>query len=289
MNFDPPISLNPIERFAPSPTGLLHLGHAYSALLAFDAARANHGAFLLRIEDIDLPRCKLEFEQAIYDDLAWLGLSWPTPVMRQSTRLATYDAALHQLIALDLCYPCKCTRRDISQAMSAPQEGVTTGPDGPVYPQTCQHRLMEKRRKTDAIRLNMGKAIARLKSEISYIEFGGENQQTIVITTDKLLSEYGDIVLARKDIGTSYHLSVVVDDAAQNITHVTRGRDLVSATPIHRLLQTLLGLPTPFYRHHKLIRDENGKRLAKRDDARAIAKYRADGASPQDIRDIVGL
>ncbi len=278
-----------IERFAPSPTGLLHLGHAYSALLAFDAARTNNGTFLLRIEDIDLARCKPAFEQAIYDDLAWLGLSWPSPVMRQSTRLPAYEAALQQLIALDLCYPCKCTRKDIAQAMSAPQEGVNPGPDGPVYPGICRGRTMIESAKTDAIRLDMRKAVAQMPRTLSYIETAGETPEIIEINTDKLLAECGDIVLARKDIGTSYHLSVVVDDAAQNITHVTRGCDLAPATPIHRLLQALLELPTPLYRHHRLIRDESGKRLAKRDDARAIAKYRADGASPQDVREMVGL
>jgi glutamyl-Q tRNA(Asp) synthetase len=277
------------ERFAPSPTGLLHLGHAYSALLAWDATRAKGGKFLLRIEDIDRPRCKPEFEQAIYDDLSWLGLSWPTPVMRQSNRSPAYNAALQKLIDLDLCYPCKCTRKDITLAMSAPQEGITFGPDGPIYPGTCRGRSMVERTKTDAIRLNMRKAITLLPKPLEYTEIGGKTPEIIQISTEKLLSEAGDIVLARKDIGTSYHLSVVVDDAAQNITHVTRGRDLIPATPVHRLLKELLGLPVPIYRHHKLIRDENGKRLAKRHDAMAIRKYRANGASPQDIREMVGL
>ncbi|MBL4749231.1 MAG: tRNA glutamyl-Q(34) synthetase GluQRS [Amylibacter sp.] len=274
-----------IERFAPSPTGLLHLGHAYSALLAWDAS----GRFLLRIEDIDRPRCKPEFEQAIYDDLAWLGLSWPTPVMRQSDRQPAYNAALKKLINLDLCYPCNCTRKDITQAMSAPQEDVTYGPDGPIYPGTCQGRSMDEHTETDAIRLNMRKAIAEISRTLIYDEIGGKTPETIQISPEKLLSKVGDIVLARKDIGTSYHLSVVVDDADQGITHVTRGRDLISATPVHRLLQELLGLPTPIYRHHRLIRDENGKRLAKRYDAMAIRKYRDNGASPQDIREMVGL
>ncbi len=278
-----------IERFAPSPTGLLHLGHAYSALLAWDASLANGGTMLLRIEDIDLSRCKPEFEQAIYDDLTWLGLSWPTPVMRQSNRQPAYNAALQKLIDIGLCYPCRCTRKDITQAMSAPQEDVTYGPDGPIYPGNCRGRFMNERTETDAIRLNMQKVIAGIPHTLTYDEIGGKMPETIQISPEKLLSEAGDIVLARKDIGTSYHLSVVVDDADQNITHVTRGRDLISATPIHRLLQELLGLPTPIYRHHKLIRDENGKRLAKRYDAMAISKYRDDGACPQDIREMVGL
>ena len=277
------------ERFAPSPTGLLHLGHAYSALMAWDAACANGGEFLLRIEDIDLARCKPEYEQAIYGDLKWLGLAWPTPVMRQSTRLSAYNSALQKLIDLGLCYPCKCTRKDISQALSAPQEGVGTGPDGPIYPRTCQHRSMNDRTETDAIRLNVIKAVSRLETDMLYTETGQQKPQAIKIVKDDLISACGDIVLARKDIGTSYHLSVVVDDAEQNITHITRGLDLAPATPIHVVLQKLLGVPTPIYHHHRLIRDENGKRLAKRDDARSIRHYRQNGATPQDIREMVGL
>lgn len=277
------------ERFAPSPTGLLHLGHAYSALMAWNAACANGSDFLLRIEDIDTLRCKQEFEAAIFEDLNWLGLSWPQPVIRQSDRLPAYDAALSKLIDLGLCYPCKCTRKDIALAFAAPQEGVTPGADGPIYPQTCKGRSMSEHTPTDAIRLDMEKAISTLQGHLSYTEIGGVYPETIRVKPETLMSDCGDIVLARKDIGTSYHLSVVVDDAFQHITHVTRGRDLLSATPIHRLLQTLLGLPTPIYRHHKLIRDENGKRLAKRDDARAIRAYRENGVTPQGIREMVGL
>ncbi len=277
------------ERFAPSPTGFLHLGHAYSALMAWDAACANGGEFLLRIEDIDLARCKPEYEQAIYDDLNWLGLAWPTPVMRQSTHLSTYNSAMQKLIDLGLCYPCKCTRKDISQALSAPQEGVGIGPDGPIYPRTCQHRSMNDRTEADAIRMNVIKAVSRLETDMLYTETGQQKPQAIKIVKDDLISACGDIVLARKDIGTSYHLSVVVDDAEQNITHITRGLDLAPATPIHVVLQKLLGVPTPIYHHHRLIRDENGKRLAKRDDARSIRHYRQNGATPQDIREMVGL
>jgi glutamyl-Q tRNA(Asp) synthetase len=257
--------------------------------LAWDAARANGSKFLLRIEDIDRARCKPEFEQAIYDDLAWLGISWPKPIMRQSDRQPAYNAALKKLIKLGLCYPCNCTRKDITQAMSAPQEDITYGPDGPIYPGICRNRTMNERSETDAIRLNIRKAIAQTSRTLTYEEIGGETPETIQVSPEKLLSQVGDIVLARKDIGTSYHLSVVVDDADQGITHVTRGRDLIPATPVHRLLQELLGLPTPIYRHHKLIRDGNDKRLAKRYDAMAIRKYRDDGASPQDIRKMVGL
>lgn len=258
-------------------------------MIAWNAARSSGGEFLLRIEDIDTPRCKPEFEQAIYDDLNWLGLSWPLPVMRQSDRLPAYEAALTKLIDLDLCYPCKCTRKDITQALSAPQEGVATGPDGPIYPQTCKGRSMSEYTATDAIRLNMEIAVSTLKGHLNYSEIGGVYPETIRVKHETLVSDCGDIVLARKDMGTSYHLSVVVDDADQNITHVTRGQDLAPATAIHRLLQALLGLPTPIYRHHKLIRDENGKRLAKRDDARAIRAYRENGVTPQGIREMVGL
>ncbi|MEL6583138.1 MAG: tRNA glutamyl-Q(34) synthetase GluQRS [Pseudomonadota bacterium] len=264
-----------VERFAPSPTGLLHLGHAFSALTAFDAAPS--GRFLLRIEDIDTARSKPAFEAAIYEDLAWLGLTWETPVMRQSERAAAYAEALAKLTALGVTYPCTCTRADIRSALSAPQEGAM-GPDGPVYPGICRDK--NRSAKGAAVRLNMRKAVA-LTGPVSVTEVDGTTHTT---TSETLTHEIGDIILARKDIGTSYHLSVVVDDAAQGITHVTRGEDLRPATPIHRILQTLLGHPAPLYRHHRLIRDDTGKRLAKRDDARAIRRYRDDGLSPADLR-----
>lgn len=280
------------ERFAPSPTGLLHLGHAYSALLAWDAACASGGEFLLRMENTDITRCKPEFETAIYRDLNWLGISWPEPVLRQTDRSHQYNDALARLIDLGLCYPCKCTRSDIKNAQSAPQEGAENvmGPDGSIYPKTCTNRPMSDQQPSDAIRLNMHKALSIIKTDLWYTEIGTGNMQTIEIKPDTLISECGDIVLARKDIDTTgYHLSVVIDDAFQSITHITRGRDLIPATPIHCLLQTLLGLPTPIYNHHRLIRDENGKRLAKRYDAMAVGKYRADGATAADIRAMVDL
>lgn len=279
------------ERFAPSPTGLLHLGHAYSALMAWDAAYANNGTFLLRIEDTDQARCKDEYVSEIFDNLRWLELEWPEPVLYQTARMPAYYAALEKLIAFDLCYPCRCTRKDITQALSAPQEGETQtfGPDGPIYPGVCRKRSMRDYSDNEAIRLDMSKAVAFIDTPLTYTEIGGEKPESVNITAEKLLTETGDIVLARKDIGTSYHLSVVVDDAYQNITHVTRGRDLIPATPIHRLLQAILDLPTPIYRHHRLIRDKSGKRLAKRFDAMAISKYRTDGFSAQDIRHMVGL
>lgn len=281
----------PVTRFAPSPTGLLHLGHAYSALLAFEQAKSQNGTFLLRIEDIDQPRCKPEFEQAIYDDLAWLGLTWPTPVMRQSDRRAAYDAALKRLTDKGLTYPCSCTRGDIRAALSAPQEGAPMiGPDGPIYPGTCRDLPPRPPKDTDAIRLNIARAAERLGDQnLTFTETGPIDTGTHDIDPRTLPDTVGDIVLARRDIGTSYHIAVTVDDAAQGVTTVTRGADLFAATTVHVLLQRLLGLPTPTYHHHDLIRDDTGKRLAKRDDARAIAKYRADGATPADIRAMVGL
>lgn len=275
-----------ITRFAPSPTGYLHLGHAFSALTAWDMAEARGGQFLLRIEDIDQPRCRAKFEQAIYDDLRWLGLGWPEPVLRQSGNLAAYGAALGQLAEMGLTYPCSCSRADMRAALAAPQEGH--GPDGPIYPGTCRGRPMESRRPGDAIRLDMAKALTRT-GPIGFTETGPAGPGRHEIAAGRMVASIGDVVLARKDIGTSYHLAVVVDDAAQAITDVVRGEDLLPATPIHVLLQRLLGLPVPIYHHHRLIRDAAGKRLAKRDDARSIRHYRGLGHSPADIRAMVGL
>jgi glutamyl-Q tRNA(Asp) synthetase len=268
-----------VERFAPSPTGFLHLGHGFSALTAAQGA----DQFLLRIEDIDQARCRASFEQAIYDDLAWLGLSWETPVLRQSERRAAYDAALERLTEMGLTYPCICTRGDIKAALSAPQEGAPLhGPDGLIYPGTC--RGARHKPAGAAIRLNMRRA-TDLSGPITFTELDnpGGVHGTVHISPQQMVRDIGDIVLARKDIGTSYHIAVTVDDAAQGITHVTRGQDLFSATPIHRLLQILLHLPEPVYRHHRLIRDDAGKRLAKRDDARALRTYREDGLSPDAV------
>ena len=266
-----------ITRFAPSPTGPLHLGHAYAALVA----QARGDTLLLRIEDIDTARCTAAFEQGIYDDLHWLGVAWQTPVMRQSDRARAYAAALAHLQALGLTYQCSCTRGDIRAALSAPQEGAI-GPDGPIYPGTCRDKVQ-----TGVVRLNMARAMQRL-GRIGFVETGAAAGKP-EFNADHMQSLVGDVVLARRDIGTSYHLSVVVDDAAQAITEVTRGEDLFDATKIHVVLQRLLGLPTPQYHHHRLIRDDAGKRLAKRDDARALSKYRAEGASSDDIRAMVGL
>ena len=264
-------------RFAPSPTGPLHLGHAFSALSGWQRARAAGGQFLVRIEDLDASRCRAEWEMAILADLSWLGLTWEHPVLRQSTRGPVYGAALDRLSAMGLTYACTCTRADIRAAASAPQEG----PDGVVYPGTCRgkgHQVQDA-----AIRLDMAAAMARIP-EISFNDNGLRRKNAA-----EMVSGVGDIVLARRDGAAAYHLAVVVDDAAQGITEVVRGEDLREATSIHVLLQHLLGLPTPIYHHHRLIRDESGKRLAKRDDARALAKYRAEGATPADIRRMVGL
>ncbi|SDL03425.1 tRNA glutamyl-Q(34) synthetase GluQRS [Paracoccus chinensis] len=274
-------------RFAPSPTGPLHLGHAFAALTA--ARLADPGEFLLRIEDIDRSRCRPEWEAAIHEDLRWLDLSWPQPVMRQSDRLPSYRAALDRLAEMGLLYPCRCRRADIAAALSAPQEGVI-GPDGPVYPGTCRGRRMSDAGHEDAIRLDVRCAFERLG--LDRIGFQDEvvlPGQRHELTAEDFIAGVGDVVLARRGMGTSYHLSVVVDDAAQGITLVTRGKDLFDSTYIHALLQALLELPQPLYHHHRLVRDDAGKRLAKRDDARAIRSYREAGLTPADIRRMVGL
>jgi len=284
-----------ITRFAPSPTGPLHLGHAYSAMLAHDLARAEGGTFLLRIEDIDRSRARPEWEAAIFDDLRWLGLDWPEPVMRQSDRLAAHGAALDRLWAQGLLYPCRCSRRDIAAALAAPQEGDTPiGPDGPVYPGTCRPApgwRPQGPRPDGALRLNLVRARPSLGAQpLGRSEIAPDGTETPeIVDVAQLPDRVGDVVLARRDMGTSYHLGVVVDDAAQHVTDVVRGEDLFAATAIHVLLQRLLGLPTPRYHHHRLIRDETGRRLAKRDDARAIATYRTAGACPADIRCLVNL
>lgn len=277
-----------ITRFAPSPTGLLHLGHAYSAMLAHDKAMENGGKFLLRIDDLDQSRARDHWEAQIYDDLAWLGLTWEAPVRRQSNHFADYEMTLNTLSHIGLTYACTCTRRDIEAAANAPQEGVPQfGPDGRIYPGTCRHAGHDH---SDAqcIRLNMFAACEQALPA-QFVESGQDHSGAHLLDLDTMVSNIGDVVLARPNMAASYHLSVVLDDAATLVTDVIRGADLFEATAIHVVLQKLLGLPTPRYHHHKLIRDENGKRLAKRDDARAIATYRAEGASPADIRAMVGL
>ncbi|MDB5666564.1 tRNA glutamyl-Q(34) synthetase GluQRS [Cypionkella sp.] len=303
-----------VTRFAPSPTGPLHLGHAYSAMLAHDMAQAGGGTFVLRIEDIDRSRCRPEWENQLIDDLNWLGIFWDTEPLRQSDRVGMYSQSLDKLWADGLIYPCNCSRRDIEAALSAPQEGteLPAGPDGLIYPGVCRNknhqRTVSERtsRPADAnLRLNVSRVTVDESFERRFdISTGGwqwfasyretgigplGNSGLIEFSPEDIETQVGDFVIARRDMGTSYHLSVVLDDAAQRITHVVRGADLTEATKIHVLLQRLLGLPTPIYHHHRLIRDENGKRLAKRDDARALSKYRAEGATPADIRRMVGL
>lgn len=267
-----------VTRFAPSPTGHLHLGHAFAAL---EAARL--GTMLLRIEDIDHDRCRPEFEAQIYDDLHWLGLHWPSPVMRQSKRMPAYHAALTKLAPL--CYPCRCRRGDIRAALSAPQEGaLPAGPDGLIYPGTCRGRHMAEASPGDVIRLDAARAFEALGGDaLGFRDHDGPHR----LSCAGFITLIGDVVLSRRGMGTSYHLAVVVDDAAQGISLVTRGQDLFDATWIHILLQRLLGLPTPRYHHHRLIRDDRGKRLAKRDTARSLKSLRDAGATPQDIRQML--
>lgn len=274
-------------RFAPSPTGFLHLGHAYAAIIA--AQEASAGEFLLRIEDIDRDRCKPEFETAIYEDLEWLGLEWQHPVMRQSERMEAYEAALAKLV--NVSYPCRCRRGDIRAALSAPQEGsLPAGPDGLIYPGTCRNRSMNEIEPGDVIRLDVARAFGTLGLErLSFRDKAILPGHDHSLTRGEFLDGIGDIVLSRRGMGTSYHLAVVVDDAAQQIDIVTRGKDLFDSTWIHALLQALLEYPTPLYHHHRLIRDDAGKRLAKRDDARAIRQFRQDGMNPAQLRRMLGL
>jgi glutamyl-Q tRNA(Asp) synthetase len=284
----------PVFRFAPSPNGYLHLGHALSALENADLARERGGRLLLRIEDIDRTRCKPEYEQAIYDDLAWLGLAWEQPVRRQSEHFDAYRDALARLQALDLVYAGFESRGDIAALVTARGETWPRDPDGaPLYPGS-RDAMSDTERKARmaagepyALRLDMAQAIARARG-LSWREAGqGPDGETGDIAAQP--QAWGDVILARKEVPTSYHLSVVVDDALQGVTHVVRGQDLFWSTSVHRLLQALLGLPAPAYRHHRLILDENGRKLSKSTQATALRALRAGGATPADIRRMVGL
>ena len=271
-------------RFAPSPTGPLHLGHAYSALYGHRLAEAKNGLWLLRIDDLDHNRSKPEWTQQIFDDLRWLGLAWPEPVRFQSQETASYQTALDALARARLIYPCCCNRADIAQAAAAPQEGVPEfGPDGRIYPGTCRHRRLSQAGAGDALRLNMRKAVKALQKPVTYEEFGTQLSERITLKPEALIAQVGDVVLRRKDQGAAYHLAVVIDDDAQNITDVVRGADLSAATQIHVVLQQLLNIQTPRYHHHALIRDETGKRLAKRSDSEALSTLRNAGHSAQNI------
>lgn len=268
-----------ITRFAPSPTGYLHLGHALAAWVAHDLAREHGGHMLLRFEDIDVTRVRPEYYDAIEEDLRWLGIEWHGEPWRQSERAAAYQAALEQLQALDVLYPCFCTRKEIAMMTTAPQQG--DGMDGAVYPGMCRNLSPEQRRdriergERWAWRLDAGKA-ARYCGPL---RFSDRRFGTCAVDASLL----GDVVIARKDIGVSYHLAVVVDDAAQDVTWVTRGEDLLASTHVHALLQRLLGLPQPQYWHHALVCDEKGNRLAKRDDARSLRSLRAEGVDARDV------
>lgn len=274
-------------RFAPSPTGPLHLGHAYSALLAHDLARSNQGQFFLRMDDIDQSRAKGHWAEQIKDDLTWLGITWDGPVWSQNARSESYTKVLQRLWDLGLLYPCSCSRADIKAAANAPQEGAPVlGLDGVVYPGTCRHIPKGTFQTDTPLRLNIKKALQDIDLKLINLTEANENSQQ---TAPQMIENIGDVVLLRKNMGTSYHLSIVIDDADQAITDVIRGEDLREATFIHILLQKILGLYTPNYLHHPLVRDENGKRLAKRDDARAISKYREEGLTRDDIRSMVGF
>jgi len=286
------VMANVVTRFAPSPTGYLHLGHAHAALFAQKQARDAKGRFLLRIEDIDLTRCRPEFETAIREDLRWLGVTWTGEVRRQSDHFDDYRAALDSLDAMGLIYPCFCTRADIASAGNAPHDQstanpATIGPDGPIYPGTCRALTPEARAKrigggnAYALRLDMAAAIRRTGPLTWHDLDAGE-----IVATPEI---FGDVVLARKDTPTSYHLSVTHDDHLQGITLVTRGLDLRAATHVHRVLQALLGYATPDYRFHRLLTDASGRRLAKRDHAETLRSLRDSGRSPAEIRTLAGF
>jgi glutamyl-Q tRNA(Asp) synthetase len=273
-----------IYRFAPSPNGELHLGHAYSALFTDNAARRSEGAFLLRIEDIDTLRCRNRFVPRIFEDLAWLGLQWPTPVRFQSRYLADYAAAHERLRDMGLLYPCFCTRSSFAESSR------DADPDGNArYPGTCRALSVGERGrkiaegKSFSLRIDMEKACRGFTSPLYFHDLGSGQE----IEADP--GRWGDVILVRKDISTSYHIAVVVDDAIQGVTHVTRGMDLFDATHIHRLLQSLLGFPSPLYHHHKLISDQLGRKLSKSARDLSLRSLREAGVSSDTIRRSLGF
>ena len=286
----------PVFRFAPSPNGFLHLGHAYSALLNFDRARETDGRLLLRIEDIDATRCRPDYEAAIYEDLAWLGIAWETPVRRQSEHLAEYRAALEKLSALGLVYPAFESRAEIAKLVAVREADGPwpRDPDGaPIYPGHAKSLPADERtRLIDsgapyALRLDMAAACQRVAG-LTWQELGeGPDGERGILPARP--EAWGDVILARKETPTSYHLSVVVDDALQGVSEIVRGQDLFHASSVHRLLQTLLGLPEPAYRHHDLIRDEAGGKLSKSSGSTGLRELRSAGTSPPGIRRLVGL
>jgi glutamyl-Q tRNA(Asp) synthetase len=286
----------PVFRFAPSPNGYLHLGHAFSALLNLDLARQTGGRLLLRIEDIDLTRCRPEFEAAIYEDLAWLGIAWEEPVRRQSEHLADYRGALEKLASHGLIYPSFETRAEIAKLVARREASGQWphDPDGaPLYPGSAKLLSSEERARlleSDApyaLRLDMAAACARA-GNLGWREHGeGPDGEAGAVAARP--EAWGDVILARKETPTSYHLSVVVDDALQGVTDVVRGQDLFWSTSVHRLLQRLLDLPQPAYRHHRLVLDAAGRKLSKSTEATGLRELRAGGATPADIRRLVGL
>lgn len=270
-----------VTRFAPSPTGWLHLGHAYAAWVAWQEAVKAGGRFLVRLEDIDGTRVRPEYEAGIFEDLAWLGMRWEEPVRRQSEHWEDYRAALAKLDGMGLLYPCFCTRRAIQEEVARMGQ-APHGPDGVLYPGTCRALSADERaarmagREGYALRLDVAKAVALAGRELRWVD----RERGAFLARPEV---FGDVVLARKETPVSYHLAVTVDDALQGVTLVTRGEDLLEATHVHRLLQALLGLPVPEWRHHRLITDETGKRLAKRDDARSLRSLRQAGWIPQQV------
>ena len=286
----------PVFRFAPSPNGYLHLGHAYSALLNFDLARRSGGRLLLRIEDIDATRCRPEFEAAIHEDLAWLGISWETPVRRQSEHFAGYRDALEKLAAQGLIYPSFESRAEIARLVAGHEArgAWPRDPDGaPRYPGAAKSLSVDERERLIgqgapyALRLDMAAALARAGS-LGWTELGeGPDGEQGAVTARP--DAWGDVILARKETPTSYHLSVVIDDALQGVTEVVRGQDLFWSTSVHRLLQDLLGVAPPSYRHHRLVLDAGGQKLSKSTGATGLRALRADGATPADIRKRVAL
>lgn len=278
-----------VARFAPSPTGRLHLGHAYAALFAWQKAQEFGGKFILRIEDIDVARCREEFVSGITEDLSWLGLSWELPVRRQSEHLHDYRAALDRLRGQGLLYPCFCTRKEIIVEVAAAgyaPHPLASGTDGVIYPGTCRNLSINERaeRMTKMEHYCWRLDIARASQSVGALYWYDHDLGTIAARP----TDYGDVVLARKDTPTAYHLAVTVDDALQGVSCVTRGTDLLRATDIHRLLQALLGLPTPDYHHHKLLTDLNGKRYAKRDQAITLQSLREHGKTAAEVVAMAG-
>ena len=280
----------PVFRFALSPNGYLHLGHALSALTNYEQARTAGGRHLLRIEDIDPARCRPEFETAIYEDLHWLGIDWEEPVRRQSEHFVEYATVLARLERDGLVYPAFESRAEIARLVTEREASGTSwprDPDGaPLYPGTAHalssgERARRRANEPFALRLDLAKALARVGKPISWTETGDE----IAATPER----WGDVILGRKETPASYHLAVVLDDALQGVTHVVRGLDLYEATSMHRLLQEILGLPAPVYHHHRLVLDAGGKKLAKRDKSTTLRDLRASGWTPADVRRAVGL